>query len=48
MKKEKKSSAKKAQAKYDRGQIFVKVVAGILAIMMVTAVAVSALYVIFG
>ena len=47
MKKDKKSQAKKEQAKYERGQIFVKVVAGILAIMMVTAVAVSALYVLF-
>ena len=41
MKKDKKSQARKEQAKYERGQIFVKVVAGILAIMMVVAVAAS-------
>ncbi len=37
----------KQQAKYDRGQIFVKIVAAILALMMVVAVAASALYVLF-
>ena len=39
MKKKKVHTAE--QAKYDRGQIFVKVIAGILAIMMVVAVAAS-------
>ena len=37
----------KEQAKYDRGQVFVKIIAGILALMMVVAVAASALYVLF-
>lgn len=39
MKKKKVHTAE--QKKYDRGQIFVKVIAGILAIMMVAAVAAS-------
>ena len=37
----------KQQARYDRGQVFVKIVAGLLAIMMVVAVAASVLFVLF-
>lgn len=38
----------KEQAKYDRGQVFVKIVAAILALMMVVAVGASALFVLLG
>ena len=34
----------KEQKQYDKGQIFVKIMAGILAIMMVMSVAVSLIY----
>ena len=37
----------KQQARYDRGQVFVKVIAGILALMMLLAVGASALFVLF-
>ncbi len=40
----KKKKTNTEQARYDRGQIFVKIVAGILAIMMVVAVAASLIY----
>ncbi len=48
-KKEKKAKKKvsREQAKYDRGQIFVKIIAGILAIMMLAAVATSVIYILF-
>ena len=35
---------KKEQRKYDKGQIFVKIMAGILAFMMVMSIAVSLIY----
>ena len=38
----------KEQARYDRGQVFVKIVAGILALMMLLAVGASALVVLLG
>ena len=44
----KKNNLQKQQAKYDRGQIVVKVVAAILALIMVLAVGASAIYAIFG
>ena len=44
--KDKKIESKK-QKKYDRGQVFVKVVAGILAVLMIIAVAASAIYALF-
>ena len=49
-KKEKKNKKKvnHAQAKYDRGQVFVKIIAAFLAFMMIVAVATSTLYVVFG
>ena len=34
----------KEQKKYDKGQVFVKIMAGILAIMMILSVAVSLIY----
>ena len=34
----------KQQRQYDKGQIFVKIMAGILAIMMVMSIAVSLIY----
>ena len=37
----------KEQRKYDKGQIFVKIMAGILAIMMVMSIAVSLIYSLF-
>ncbi len=43
----KKTEVQKEQAKYDRGQVVVKVVAAILALMMVLAVGASAIYAIF-
>lgn len=46
-KKEKKSTKKNEQKKYDRGQVFVKITAAILALLMVVAVAASAIYAIF-
>ncbi len=45
MKKDKKQQEKtKKVRKYDKGQIFVKVMAGILAILMVVATASSLIY----
>ncbi len=45
MKKDKKQQEKTKKArKYDKGQIFVKVMAGILAILMVVATASSLIY----
>lgn len=35
------------KAKYDRGQVFVKVVAGILVILMLLAVCASTIYALF-
>ena len=43
MKNAKKEKTKK-QKNYDKGQIFVKIMAGILAIMMVAGTAVSLIY----
>ena len=45
MKKEKKQQNKKKKVKkYDKGQIFVKVMAGILALLMVIATASTLMY----
>lgn len=45
MKKDKETKIKnKAKKNYDRGQIFVKIMAGILALMMVMSVAISLIY----
>lgn len=45
MKKDKENKMKdKAQRKFDKGQIFVKIMAGILAIIMVMSIAVSLIY----
>lgn len=45
MKKDKENKIKnKEQRKYDKGQVFVKIMAGILAIMMIMSVAVSLIY----
>lgn len=45
MKKDKENKVKNTEKrKYDKGQIFVKIMAGILAIMMVMSVAVSLIY----
>ena len=45
MKKEKENKIKnKEQRKFDKGQVFVKIMAGILAIMMTLSVAVSLIY----
>ena len=45
MKKNKEEKIKNIEKKkYDKGQIFVKIMAGILAIMMVMSVAVSLIY----
>lgn len=45
MKKEKENKIKiKEKRKYDKGQIFVKIMAGILAIIMVMSIAVSLIY----
>lgn len=38
---------KTEQKRYDRGQVFVKITAGILAVLMVLAVAASVIYAIF-
>ena len=43
-----KKEINKEQRKYDKGQIFVKVMAGILALLMILAVCASSLYAIFG
>lgn len=34
----------KQQAKYDKGQVFVKIMAGILAVLMIFSVAMSLIY----
>lgn len=45
MKKEKEKKVKnKEQRKYDKGQVFVKITAGILAILMVISVAASLIF----
>lgn len=44
MKKEKKEKVQKVHRKMDRGEIFVKVMAGILAIFMVAGTAISLVY----
>ena len=45
MKKEKENKVKnKEQRKYDKGQVFVKITAGILAILMVISVAASLIF----
>ena len=45
MKKEKENKIKnKEQRKFDKGQVFVKIMAGILAIMMIMSVAISLIY----
>lgn len=45
MKKDKEDKIKnKEKRKFDKGQIFVKIMAGILAIMMVMSIAVSLIY----
>lgn len=45
MKKDKEKKIKnKEQRKFDKGQVFVKVMAGILAIMMVMSVAATLIY----
>ena len=45
MKKEKEKKVKnKEQRKYDKGQVFVKIMAGILAILMVISVAASLIF----
>lgn len=46
MKKEKKESTKRIKS-YDKGQIFVKVMAGFLALLMVLATASTLLYYLF-
>ncbi len=38
----------KEQRKYDKGQIFIKIMAGILAILMVSATAISLIYSLLG
>lgn len=43
MKKENKIKNKE-QRKFDKGQVFVKIMAGILAIMMIMSVAISLIY----
>ena len=43
----KKNKVGNEQAKYNRGQIVVKIVAAILALMMVVAVGASAIYALF-
>lgn len=43
-----KKEVNKEQRKYDKGQIFVKVMAGILALLMIFAVCASTIYAIFG
>lgn len=43
MKKEKKAKNKE-QRKYDKGQIFVKIMAAILAIIMIMSIAISLIY----
>lgn len=42
-----KKNESQQQKKYDRGQVFVKVVAGILAVLMIIAVAASTIFAIF-
>ena len=45
MKKNKENNIKnKEQRKFDKGQVFVKIMAGILAIMMIMSVAISLIY----
>lgn len=45
MKKNKEVKVKnKQQAKYDKGQVFVKIMAGILAVLMLFSVAISLIY----
>lgn len=45
MKKNKEVKVKnKQQAKYDKGQVFVKIMAGILAVLMIFSVAMSLIY----
>ena len=45
MKKDKEKKVKnKEQRKYDKGQVFVKIMAGILALMMVMSVAATLIY----
>lgn len=45
MKKNKENKIKnKEQRKFDKGQVFVKIMAGILAIMMIMSVAISLIY----
>ena len=43
----KKKKVQIEKRKYDRGQIFVKVVAAILTVLMIVAVAASAIYALF-
>ena len=43
----KKTNVQKEQAKYDKGQVVVKVIAAILALMMILAVAASTIFAIF-
>ena len=43
-----KKKANRDQVRYDRGQVFVKIVAAIIASMMIISVAVSGIYAIFG
>lgn len=44
MKKEKKNNVEKSHKKMDAGQIFVKIMAGILAIFMVAGTAISLIF----
>ena len=45
MKKDQENKVKnKEQRKYDKGQIFVKIIAGILAILMILSIAISLIY----
>ena len=45
MKKDQENKVKnKEQRKFDKGQIFVKIIAGILAILMILSIAISLIY----
>ena len=44
MKKDQENKVKNKERKFDKGQIFVKIIAGILAILMILSIAISLIY----
>lgn len=46
--KKKEQKMKTAKAQYDKGQVFVKIMAGVLALLMVSGTAVTLVYALMG